>query len=284
MKIWVLGAGGMLGRALQRYLSAQQASFFGTLRESVDITSYEQLQKMWEKEQPTHIINCAAYTAVDLAEKEQERAYAVNAEGPKYLGMLASQYGCRVIHISTDYVFEGTKKDPYLETDETAPLSIYGKSKREGEKNLLSACPKACIVRTSWLFGEGGKNFISTLLKLFQEQEEVRVVSDQYSRATYAPDMCAALYALLNEEGIFHFANAGVVSRFDIAQELYTLIPEMQRRCRRLIPVSHTAFPLPAQRPLCSVLSTKKIEAALSISIRSWKEILEEFVCSAVCL
>src|SRR5579872_3025232 len=168
MKIWIIGASGLLGRSLSALCKTRGIAFSASSKTEADITNFALLQKQAEAVNPTHIINCAAYTDVDKAEKESELAFLINATGPENLGKLALSRGCKVQHISTDYVFDGTSSTPYREDDACAPLGVYAISKWEGEKRLLAVAPNACIVRTSWLFGVGGKSFISTFYSLMQ--------------------------------------------------------------------------------------------------------------------
>lgn len=281
-KVWILGGEGMLGKILSRFCKEKEVEYLATSRQQADITDLAALKKIVEKAQPTHIVNCAAYTNVDGAEKELALAYEINGKGPLYLGRIAKEYGLKVVHLSTDYVFDGESKEAYLETDSCSPLSVYGKSKLEGEQNLQEVLPSACILRTSWLFGEGGKNFISLFLQLMKEQEEIKVVCDQKGRATYSADLAEVIFSLLDCEGIFHFANTGTVSRYDIAEKMYEILKKTKKvplACKKLIPVGKEAFSFAAKRPSYSVLSTEKMQRVLGIQPRPWQEALEAFLC-----
>lgn len=279
MKIWIIGARGQLGRALIDRCSALGISFIATTRKDADITDLDALQKIAEKSKCTHIINCAAYTNVDLAEQENEKAYLANATGPENMAITARDHGMRLVHVSTDYVFGGEKSEPYTEQDKPNPLGVYGKSKWEGEQRVLDFFPTACIVRTSWIFGHEGKNFISSLLTKMKGEEDIRVVEDQINRATYVRDLAGALLDISCHSGIYHFANEKHLSRFQIAKDFYE---EAQKRkvplkCQTIIPISHKEFSSPSPRPQFSVLDTRKITATLGRKPRMWKTVLQEY-------
>lgn len=280
MKIWILGAKGQLGGALMDQCSRSKIPFVAADRKTTDITLLDQLKEQAEKNQCTHIINCAAYTNVDLAEKESAKAHAVNALGPENLGILGKEFDLKILHVSTDYVFDGQKGKPYQETDHPHPLGVYGKTKFEGEKRLLEMFPKACIVRSSWIFGQPSKNFISSIFSLLKNQETVRVVSDQINRATYHRDLAQVLLGLVDQQGIFHFANEKPLSRYQMMQDFSR---EMTKRnipmkCQEIIPISAKDFPALSPRPLYSVLSTDKITAVLGRKPRAWETVLSEYI------
>lgn len=262
MHVGVLGGSGLLGTVLTDVLIEKNISYVSTPRLQADITDDVKLRKWISAHAFTHVINCAAYTQVDLAEKEQDKAHAVNVEGVKNVARLSLEFDFKLMHISTDYVFDGLKSTPYLETDSCNPLNIYGKSKAKGEEALLKIQPKACIVRTSWLFGKSGKNFISSLLEWMKTKEELRVVFDQINRPTYARDLAEALVALKDCSGIFHFANQGELSRFQIAKDLLqqARLKKIPLKCQKIVPVSSEEFAMVAARPKYSVLDTNKVE------------------------
>ena len=276
MKIWIVGKEGLLARALAQACQQRGLDFFATGQKEADVARIETLQPF--ADEATHIINCSAYTNVDLAEQEISQAFAVNAEGPANLAKVARG---KIIHVSTDYVFDGMQNCPYLETDECLPLSVYGKSKRAGEKNLLDAAPGSCIVRTSWLFGDGGKSFISSLVRLMQSQRAVKVAGDQVGSPTFVDDLAEALLDVLDQHGIFHFTNGGAVTRFEIAQEMFASAKAVgvPLVCEELVP---SLFSAPAPRPAYSVLATEKIEAARGKPCRPWKEAVKEYVSRAL--
>ncbi|HSX04102.1 MAG TPA: dTDP-4-dehydrorhamnose reductase [Rhabdochlamydiaceae bacterium] len=278
MLIWILGSDGLLGRSMQTYLKNKQIPFFATNHEQADITQLKNLKTVAEQNKPTHLINCSAYNKVDEAEKQPELAFAVNVNGPENLGLLGIEFGIKVVHVSTDYVFSGEKNSPYLETDLCVPSNVYGISKREGEKKLLSLFPDACVVRTSWLFGKGGINFISKLPDLFKLKDELEVDTKQISRPTFCMDLAEALIDLLPESGIFHVAGGKPSSRFDIAEEMLEIAHALKLpvKCRRIKPLSEPIFSAP--RPNYSVLDTKHTEKFLKNQQRPWKSAVQEFL------
>ena len=279
MLVWVIGGKGLLGKALCASLEREGISFTSTDREDGDITSLDALQKKAVAFHPTHIVNCAAYTQVDLAESEKELAYQINATGPHLLALVANEIGAHLIHLSTDYVFDGTASRLLMETDVCEPINVYGMSKWEGEKNVLKEAPSACVIRTSWLFGKGGNNFLSNLVSWLQTQEEVQVVSDQINRPTYAPDLAEAIIKLLDAQGLYHFANGHPLSRFEMAQEILAM---GNMKCRKVIPVTSEVFLCAAKRPLYTAMDTTKVSEVLGAPPRSWKEILTDYLESEV--
>lgn len=275
-KIWVIGAQGLLGKALLKQCQARGIDVVGTSKQEADITCLEALQRCAQKIAPSHIVNCAAYTNVDGAETEYERAWSINAQGAEHVALAAREVDARLVHISTDTVFDGTQDRARGEDETTCPVNAYGRSKWEGEQRVQLAC----VVRTSWLFGSGGKNFLSSLLSALKTKEEMRIVADQWGKVTYAPDLAHAVLDLLDASGIYHFANAGVVSRYELAQGLFE---ELCGRgtplvCKHVHPVGKEAFPLPAPRPTYSILSTDKYTHVTGKEPRHWKEALASFL------
>jgi dTDP-4-dehydrorhamnose reductase len=284
MKIWILGVRGLLGSSLQWLCEKQRIPFFATGKEEAPVTCLETLKRYAEENKPTHIVNCAAFTDVDGAEKLVEEAYAVNALGAENLGRVARECGIKLVHISTDYVFSGCEStSPFLETDRCQPIGVYAQSKWEGELRLLEEFSQACIVRTSWLFGLKGKNFISGLLSRLRGVELIKAVDDQIGRATYCRDLSEVILALLCHSGIFHFANEGELTRYQIALDMRQFASErgIELACKEIVPVKGADFPSPAVRPIYSVLSTKKIESLFGKKPRSWSAALQEFVGNA---
>lgn len=282
MRMWILGKNGFLGKSLYAYCQKQQIDCLATSKEEVDVSNKVQLQLFVNKHHPTHIINCSGYTNVDLAEKEERAAYAANAEGPYYLGLLTKEFPLKVLHLSTDYVFDGEKGGAYVETDVCNPLSVYGKSKREGEIRLLETAPGSCVIRISWLYGGSGKNFLSQLIVLLKQKESLKIDALQYSRPTFVKDATLMTLDLLNASGIYHFANEGACNRFEFAEE--------SKRCLQnnhfpssclLIPVHSNEKIIGAMRPKRSVLSTSKIENLLKKKPRHWKETMQEYLLNA---
>jgi dTDP-4-dehydrorhamnose reductase len=251
----------------------------------------------------THIVNCAGFTQVDPAEHEREKAFAQNAVGPANLAEVASVIGARLIHLSTDYVFDGSKKSPWREEDPTHPLNWYGVTKLEGEKRVAARSPDARIIRTSFVFGDGKKNIAARLLARFAEEEEIALVDDQVGRPTYADDLAEAIASLLKAErmstgrnptvgfgagptppvesrSVYHFANQGEASKW--AFGVFAL-QEAQRlalpiRCQRVVPAKSAQFPTAARRPPYSVFDTAKIERDLGLSPRPWQKALTAYL------
>lgn len=276
MKLWVIGAQGLLGRELLLQCQTRGIDAIGTSKQEADITCLETLHRCAQAIAPTHIVNCAAYTNVDGAETEYERAWNVNAQGAAHVALAACAVHARLVHISTDFVFDGTQERAREEDEEARPVNAYGKSKWEGEQRVQPAC----VVRTSWLFGSGGKNFLSSLLSAFKTKEEMRIVADQWGKVTYAPDLASAVLDLLDASGIFHFANAGIVSRYEIAQCVFETLCARAAPllCKQVHPVGKEAFPLAAPRPTYSILSTDKYTSMTGKEPRSWKEALASFL------
>jgi len=250
----------------------------------VDITDKKALSKFSDSLALSWIVNCSAYTAVDRAEDETERAFRINADGPRNLALLACEKGARFLHISTDYVFDVRKKEAYLETDLPNPVGIYGRSKLQGERYIVEQIDKHVILRTAWLYGPHGNNFVQTMLRLFQERKEVGVVSDQWGSPTLAGDLADVIVDIIKRTsvpfGIFHFTNGGRTNWFEFA----SLILELARKHHlidrevRLIPLTTDQYPTKALRPMNSLLSKEKIKAAFGVSVRPWQEALESYI------
>lgn len=280
MKIWVVGATGMLGTALCVLLQKKNIGYIGT-NSKLDISSQSAIdQFLKENNTITHIVNCAAYTQVDKAEEEKELAHAVNATGPENLARAAKTYGIHLTHISTDYVFDGKSDIPYQEESSCNPLGVYGYTKWEGEQKLLSLSGKVCIIRTSWLFGLNGKNFVSIMLELMKEREVLTVVADQMGCPTYCDDLAEGVLALLDQVGIFHFANSGATSRHTFASAIAEAgkLHGYPIKVKSIIPVSICEYPTPAKRPLYSVLDTTKVSRKIKYTPRSWQDALAEYL------
>lgn len=277
--LWITGSKGLLGSNLlnaKRKIDPESA-LLQTGRE-VDIADIAAVKGFVEKHpQITHIVNCAAFSQVDSAEDRREEAYRTNAIGPENLAIVAKEIGANLIHISTDYVFAGKGRKPLSEKDPTGPCSIYGKTKLEGEERALSH--SACVLRTSWIFGGGGKNFVSKLLKMLQSQKEIRLTDDQWGRFTYAPDLANAILKLLDQKGLFQFANAGVATRYEfgLAMREEAFLMGYPIMADAIISVSGVSFPTPCERPTYSAFDTSKIERL--ITIRHWREALKDFLC-----
>lgn len=280
MFLWIPGVNGLLGAAL-----AKQARGFclGTGREAVDISNLASVREFVRKNPGiTHIVNCAAFSQVDLSETHPEEARKANALGPENLALAAKEIGARLVHISTDYVFEGNLHRPLREEDPTQPVNTYGKTKLEGEERVLHALPEACVLRVSWIFGAGGKNFVAKLLHLLQTQKEIRLTNDHWSRPTYAPDLASVILQMLDHSGIYHFANAGVANKYEfgIAMKEEAELLGLPIVSESIIPVPGSAFPSPCKRPVFSAFDTGKIERELCLTPRHWRTALKEYLCS----
>jgi dTDP-4-dehydrorhamnose reductase len=224
----------------------------------------------------SHIFNCIAYTQVDSAEEEKEAAFAINAIFPEKL----ASSRCKLIHYSTDYVFDGNSTKVYNEDAFASPLSVYGQTKLEGEKRILNKNKEALIIRTSWVYGKGKMNFAEAVLNNMIEKEEVRVTSDQFNKTTSSHDLAEATMHLLDQTGVFHFANDGIVNRFTFAKEILRLAKQygFDLKCQQLTPTSSIEFNPKAKRPIFSALSTEKYERVTGQRVRDYKEPLEEYV------
>jgi dTDP-4-dehydrorhamnose reductase len=280
VKVWIVGANGGVGSALVRRCKELGIPALGTSREEADICDLERLRGKGKEISPTHIVNCAAYTDVDGAEKDPGRAFSINRDGAFHVAFVAKELGARLVHLSTDYVFDGKGKKPYTENDPCSPINVYGMSKWEGEKRVSEILPSACILRTSWVFGQRGKNFISSLFSFFEQREEMKVVDDQCGKPTFCEDLVSAILHLLDAEGIVHFANSLPRSRYEIAIELLQAVKQQDIlvKCERIIPVSSREFPTPAKRPSYSVLETRRYDQLTGRAPRPWTEALNDYL------
>ncbi len=237
-----------------------------------------------QKDSINYIINCSGYTNVDRAETEKELAFKINGDGVKNISLIAKELDALLIHISTDYVFDGKKKEPYNEDDKTNSLSVYGKSKLKGEEYIKEILDKYFIIRTAWLYGKYGKNFVYTMLNLFNEREEVKVVADQYGSPTYTKDLAETILMIiekgLSEYGIYHFTNEGATTWYEFARAIYRVGREVGVVTKEtsILPLTSEEYPTPAIRPKYSILDKSKIKALLGINIRKWEEALREFL------
>ncbi len=284
MQILVTGAYGQLGneiKLLQENYPAWKFTF--TDVDSLDITNALGVHQFFSENKFDFVVNCAAYTAVDKAESDVETARLVNAVAPKILATQAKAVGAKLIHVSTDYVFAGDAFTPYAETDATNPQGVYGKTKLEGEENVLSENSEAVIIRTSWLYSSFGNNFVKTMLRLGKERGELSVVFDQVGSPTYAADLARGILAIIdntekNEKsfvpGIYHFSNEGVASWFDFALAIF----DFSGIDCKVNPVLSDQFPTPTKRPHYSVLDKAKIRNIFGIAIPYWRDSLKECI------
>lgn len=276
MRVWVTGANGQVGRVLLEELCQKGIDCFGSSHAEIDIADAKAVDAAIQG--ASHIINAAGFTRVDPAETYREDAYLANVRGPELLAKAAKKANVRLIHISTDYVFDGTLDRPYREDDEPRPVNWYGVTKREGEIRVMQNYPDACIVRVSWVFGGSGRShYASSILEAIQEQREIRFVDDQKGSPTYAFDFAKALIDLLDESGIYHYCNRGCSSKYAFACEILRLAKEKNYPviCEKIVPIRSSQFSSLAKRPLYTPLDTSKIEK--KCSIRSWQEGLDEF-------
>lgn len=281
--IWLIGNRGMLGSEVEALLRETGREYCLSDKE-VDITSPEALSDFARDKRISWIVNCSAYTAVDRAEDEPERAFEINARGVGNIARIANEKRARLMHISTDYVFDGGKDAPYTEDDSTRPTSVYGKSKLMGEEDILKAVSAHFIIRTAWLYGKNGPNFVHTMLRLFKERDEVRVVNDQRGSPTFAVDLARAIIKIVGDDshkyGIYHYTNEGSISWYDFACEIYRLAREyaLTKHDVKIIPITTGEYPTKAIRPKDSSLSKEKIKRELGVECRGWREALEEYI------
>ncbi|PDY18724.1 MULTISPECIES: dTDP-4-dehydrorhamnose reductase [Bacillus cereus group] len=276
MKVLVTGAKGQLGQDVVSLLKEQTWEVFGFGREELNITDEKQVSEKVLLIQPDIIIHTAAYTQVDQAESDEEAAFKVNAEGTKYLAQAAEVVGAKFCYVSTDYVFDGTKDTPYKADDQTNPQTVYGKSKLVGEQYTQEYCSKSYIVRTSWVFGLYGNNFVKTMLRLAEENKELGIVHDQVGSPTYTTDLARFIISLVQTDkyGVYHGSNSGVCSWYEFAKEIFK-----QSNIEIVVnPLKTEDFPRPAARPKYSVLDKGMIEENGFESFQNWKEALKDFL------
>lgn len=273
MNIWIIGAKGLLAKALFSSFCNKGLATFASSREEADLGDLASLRHFIKGKEVTHIINCSAVTNVDQAEVEKETALRINAEGPAHLACIAKERGARLLHISTDYVFGGkAQESPYREEDSPSPVNFYGQTKLEGEMRIQKILPTACILRTSWLFGMGKSHFVSWVVDCLKQKKPLRVPTDHIGSPTYVPDLCEAIFALIGKSGLYHFSNPKATNRYDYAiaiRDLSGLTGSIESA--RLID-----FPSLAKRPNYSVLDLTKISTI--ISPRPWREALKDYL------
>lgn len=274
----ITGAGGQLGQALSAQADRGQWQLVGLDSARLDIRDRDAVQQCLATHRPEVVFNCAAYTRVDQAESERTQAFAVNESGAAHVAAACAEHEARLIHLSTDYVFDGRQSLPYRETDATRPVSVYGASKRAGEEAVLQQLPQSLVVRTAWLYGAVGKNFMNTMLKLCAERETLRVVDDQHGSPTSTDDLARALWQLadLRASGIVHATNAGVTTWHGFASAIITRWRTLGQavRTRDIVPVTSEEFVTEAVRPTHSALSGAHLQTLLGQPMRSWQEAL----------
>lgn len=279
-RVLVFGADGQVGRALRESPSANQ-TFIGCTRSQADITDGTAVNAVLADHDPAIVVNAAAYTEVDRAEQETDRAFAVNHAGASNVAEACARTSVPLIHLSTDFVFDGAKRAAYVETDSVNPLSVYGKSKAAGEKAVLAAHAQTVVLRTAWVYSPWRKNFLRTMLRLGSERDEVRVVDDQRGCPTAARDIAEAVLGIAaalpaapsDMFGIFHFCGGGETSWYGFAEQIFICARQHDLPVPdRLIPIATAAYPTPAQRPATSVLSCEKIARIYGLVAPPWQD------------
>ena len=276
-KFLITGANGQIGFALTQRLRIEKGHDILALKHSeLDITNKNAVLSLVDSFKPNIIINGAAYTHVDRAETEESLVHDVNVKGLKYLAEAANRVNASILHISTDYVFDGTAHTPYTEDCNPCPDSVYGTTKLEGEKEVMNHCEQAVVIRTAWLYSTFGNNFVKTMIRLGKERDSLGVVFDQIGTPTYANDLARAIYAIINKgivRGVYHFSNEGVCSWYDFTVAIHRLAGITTCKVKPL----HTAeYPAKANRPAYSVLDKTKIKTTFDIEIPHWEESLKQ--------
>lgn len=295
-RLAIVGARGMLARMVAELVPVEW-DVVGLSHPQFDLTDASSTMKGLCDLRPDIIINCAAYTDVDGAESNEALAFLVNAVGPGNLARAARKINATLVHISSDYVFGGDKESPYCESDPSGPQSVYGKSKHLGEQAILdSGLEHFFIVRASWLYGPGGKNFVETIIRLAQQREELRIVADQVGSPTYTADLAQAIFKLLALQadqdkqgrmgeplyGVYHFSNEGQCSWYQFAHEIVSLLKKGDGSVKtaRVLPIGTADYPLPAPRPAYSVMSKEKYQATTGAVIPAWRDALVRYMTS----
>lgn len=281
MKILLTGANGQLGRCFQDRLPTGW-QVWATDAAELDITDRQAVLDAVKAYQPDAIVNAAAYTAVDKAENEPELAALINKTGPENLAVAGKQYGARLVHVSTDYVFDGSATQPYVETDKTNPLGVYGKTKLDGEIAVADVLPQAIIVRTAWVFSEYGNNFVKTMLRLGKERETLNVVADQRGCPTYAGDIAQAIIDLLTKGvagGVYHFCGDEEVSWYEFTKEIFSeaIKQGIITKGPRVEAITTAQYPTPARRPAYSTLNCQKL-IKQGVVKSDWKTALKDIL------
>jgi|SRR5690606_1650262 len=277
VNILVTGGNGQLANSINSIINKHDHYNFIFLSSSdLDISSKSQVDVFFSNNQIDWCINCAAYTAVDNAELEYSLSEKINSEGAKNLALACKVHGIKLIHISTDFVFDGLHNEPYKETDTTHPINVYGQTKLKGENEICSNLDSYFIIRTSWLYSEFGNNFMKTMLRLASERDELRIVNDQIGTPTYAVDLATVILKIISlnsiKYGIYHYSNDGFTTWYDFANEIFGIYNIIIKTH----PIPSIAYPTPAKRPKYSVLDKSKIKNAFDIEIPHWKQSLKK--------
>ncbi|SFA42402.1 dTDP-4-dehydrorhamnose reductase [Pedobacter suwonensis] len=274
-KILVIGAGGQLGQCLKVVAERRGITeIVFPAEQDANILNESGLNDLLAKEKPGFVVNCAAYTAVDKAEDEADLSKSINETGAAYLASSCLANGATLIHVSTDFVFEGNDVKLLKEDDEAKPINVYGVTKLDGEKAVASILPAHFIIRTSWLYSEYANNFVKTMLKLGAERDELNIIADQVGTPTYAIDLANAIYDIIESGetsyGIYHYSNEGVTSWFDFAKAIF----DVSQTQVKVNPISGSAYPTKALRPAFSVMDKTKIKETFNIEIPYWRDSL----------
>ena len=282
MRLLVTGATGQLGFEVARAFARSGHEVMAPTRQELDLLDPPSVAAFAREHKADWVINCAAYTQVDQAESEPERAYTINRDSAGQLAGAVAEYDGRMLHVSTDFIFDGTQKQPYRETDTPNPLGVYGQSKLEGELAVLEALPTATVLRTAWVYGTYGHNFVKTMLRVAAEGRPLRVVDDQLGSPTWTTDIMNAITVLVekNADGVFHYTNAGETSWYGFAA---AILEEAARvgfdiKTDTVMPIPTAEYPMPATRPAYSVLDTEKIQSCLSSPIPPWRDSLKNML------
>ncbi|WP_395667206.1 dTDP-4-dehydrorhamnose reductase [Methylocella sp.] len=283
----VLGAGGQLGLDLQRALRASGAPFTALTRAELDVADADEIARALDAAKPAVVVNASAYTKVDLAEKEVEAARRVNALGPKRLAEACAARGIALIHVSTDYVFDGSKSSAYVEDDPVAPVNVYGATKAEGEAMVRAAGGRFAILRASWVYGEFGGNFLKTMMRLARERDELRVVADQRGAPTSTRELALAILKIAPRiaagaapSGVYHFTGAGETSWRDFADRVVAAQADASGRRPQVVPIATADYPTPARRPANSVLDNGRFRETFGFCARDWREEVDATVAA----
>lgn len=284
MKILVTGANGQLGRCLADIMKGVDAEFFFLDKTQMDLSSPDDVRSQLDKFKPDFVVNAAAYTAVDKAESEPELAQLINATSPEVMALWCNTNNAGFIHVSTDYVFDGSGSEPYTENDAVNPTSVYGRTKLAGEVAILKVNPAAIIIRTAWVFSEYGHNFVKTMLRLGAQKDELKVVADQIGCPTYAGDLALAIKKLVfkvqnlsSYGGIYHFCGDKALTWCDFAKQIFITAKTKSVLTKDIVvlPISTSEYPTPAKRPAYSVLNNQKIALHFGIAPSDWSLALE---------
>ena len=286
--IWLIGNKGMLGSEVEKLLKERGLTYWASDKE-VDIGDYKALEKFGKDKKIKWVVNCAGYTKVDKAEEEIDEAFRINKDGVRNIALFSAKRQIRLIHISTDYVFDGRQEGgavSYTEDDKTNPINIYGKSKLAGEEEIKNILENYFVIRTSWLYGLKGNNFVYAMLKLFKEKEVIRVVDDQWGSPTYTADLADTILKIIESGsekfGIYHFANEGVINWYKFARVIFNKAKKLDligdSKKVEIKAIKTEEYPTAVARPKNSILSKDKIKKEFNLDIRDWKEALDDFL------